>query len=49
MLAGEFKPNSGGMVVDSLMRHGHVTPENEPNMLEIRREFSRSLHFALPS
>ncbi|QRW13353.1 NUDIX family hydrolase [Ceratobasidium sp. AG-Ba] len=35
MLAGEFKRNSALVLVDFLMRHGKITPENEPNYLEI--------------
>ncbi|KAG8792398.1 hypothetical protein FRC12_006252 [Ceratobasidium sp. 428] len=35
MLAGEFKRNSAIVLVDFLIRHGKITPENEPNYLEI--------------
>ncbi|KAG9125663.1 hypothetical protein FRC07_006699 [Ceratobasidium sp. 392] len=35
MLAGEFKRNSAVVLVEFLMRHGKITPENEPNYLEI--------------
>lgn len=35
MHAGEFKRNSALVVVDFLIRHGKITPENEPNYLEI--------------
>ena len=45
--SGQFKPNSGAMVVDFLLRHGFVTPENEPNILEIRRELARQLGMAV--
>lgn len=40
----EFKPNCGLIIVDFLIRHGHITPENEPNYLEI---VSRC-HVAMP-
>ncbi|KDN44285.1 hypothetical protein RSAG8_05549, partial [Rhizoctonia solani AG-8 WAC10335] len=35
MKAGEFKGNSALALVDFFVRHGIVTPENEPNYLEI--------------
>ncbi|CAE6402332.1 unnamed protein product [Rhizoctonia solani] len=35
MKAGEFKRNSALALVDFFVRHGIVTPENEPNYLEI--------------
>lgn len=40
----EFKPNCGLIIVDFLIRHGYITPENEPNYLEI---VSRC-HVAMP-
>ncbi|CAE6450379.1 unnamed protein product [Rhizoctonia solani] len=35
MKAGEFKRNSALVLIDFLVRHGLVVPENEPNYLEI--------------
>ncbi|KAG8701040.1 hypothetical protein FRC11_012482 [Ceratobasidium sp. 423] len=35
MKAGEFKRNSALVLLDFFVRHGIVTPENEPNYLEI--------------
>ncbi|KAH7337492.1 NUDIX hydrolase domain-like protein [Rhizoctonia solani] len=35
MKAGEFKRNSALALVDFFVRHGIVTPENEPNYLEL--------------
>lgn len=35
MHAGEFKPNCAVVLVDFMVRHGHLTPENEPQYLEI--------------
>ncbi|KAI0046807.1 hypothetical protein FA95DRAFT_1559759 [Auriscalpium vulgare] len=35
MHAGEFKPNCAVVLLYFLIRHGHVTPDNEPRFLEI--------------
>ncbi|KAG9001009.1 hypothetical protein FRB94_005033 [Tulasnella sp. JGI-2019a] len=35
MKAGEFKANCAVVLLDFFIRHGMVTPENEPNFLEI--------------
>jgi isopentenyldiphosphate isomerase len=35
MHAGEFKPNCALVLIDFMVRHGHLTPENEPRYLEI--------------
>ncbi|KAN0109057.1 NUDIX hydrolase domain-like protein [Russula decolorans] len=35
MHAGEFKPNCALVLIDFLVRHGYLTPENEPRYLEI--------------
>lgn len=35
MHAGEFKRNSAIVLVDFLIRHGKITPENDPKYLEI--------------
>lgn len=46
VLAGEFKPNCGLVIADFLIRHGHVTPENEPNYMEIVSRLHRRFPFA---
>jgi len=35
MLAGEFKPNCALVMLDFMIRHGKVTYDNEPHLLEI--------------
>ncbi|KIO20882.1 hypothetical protein M407DRAFT_132596 [Tulasnella calospora MUT 4182] len=35
MRSEEFKPNCAVVLLDFLIRHGHITPENEPNYIEI--------------
>ncbi|KAI0279549.1 NUDIX hydrolase domain-like protein [Russula aff. rugulosa BPL654] len=37
MHAGEFKPNCALVLIDFLVRHGYLTPENEPRYLEINQ------------
>lgn len=41
----EFKPNSALVMVDFLIRHGFITPENEPNYLEIVSRMHRKMPF----
>lgn len=41
----EFKPNCGLIMVDFLLRHGYITPDNEPNYLELVTKMHRSLPF----
>ncbi|KAI0315284.1 NUDIX hydrolase domain-like protein [Amylostereum chailletii] len=36
MHAGEFKPNCAVVLIDFLIRHGYITPDNEPHFLEIQ-------------
>ncbi|KAI0089397.1 NUDIX hydrolase domain-like protein [Irpex rosettiformis] len=36
MRAGLFKPNCAGALLDFLIRHGLLTPDNEPDFLEIQ-------------
>ncbi|KAI9893171.1 MAG: hypothetical protein M1814_000719 [Vezdaea aestivalis] len=43
--AGEFKPNSGVMMLDFFVRHGILTAENEPDYLEISYRLHRKLPF----
>lgn len=47
MLADEFKPNCGLVIVDFLMRHGYITSENEPNYLEIQTRIHRRFPFPM--
>lgn len=41
----EFKPNCGLIIVDFLIRHGYITPENEPNYFTIVNRCHRNLPF----
>lgn len=41
----EFKPNCGTIIIDFLIRHGIVTPQNELNYLEILARSHRQLPF----
>ncbi|WWC97335.1 hypothetical protein V866_004214 [Kwoniella sp. B9012] len=45
---GRFKPNCALILVDFLIRHGFITPENEPNFLQISWRLRRVLPVALP-
>jgi hypothetical protein len=45
---GEFKPNCGLILVNFLVRHSLVTPENEPNYLEIMWRMYRPLGVGHP-
>ncbi|WWC85544.1 uncharacterized protein L201_000408 [Kwoniella dendrophila CBS 6074] len=47
--SGDMKPNCGLIYVDFLVRHGLITPENEPNFLEITWRMKRNLGVATPS
>lgn len=47
MLAGKFKPDCAAVLVDFMMRHGIVTPENEPEYHTIRKRLSRTLGLAI--
>ena len=49
LFAADFKPNCGAILVDFLLRHGFITPENEPRMLEIRWALARPLGLAMPA
>ncbi|KAI9035781.1 thiamine pyrophosphokinase-related protein [Aspergillus affinis] len=40
---GEFKPNSAIVLVDFFIRHGILTPENDPDFLEIVQEHAQHL------
>ncbi|KAJ1911591.1 hypothetical protein IWQ60_002951 [Tieghemiomyces parasiticus] len=49
LLAGEFKPNSALLAIDFMVRHALITPENEPDYLEIIASLHRSPPFPGPS
>lgn len=42
---GEFKPNCAMVLIDFFIRHGILTPENEPDYLEIMGRLHRRLQF----
>ena len=44
---GEFKPNSAMILLDFLIRHGILDPENEPNYMEIVSRMHRRLPFPM--
>ena len=46
---GLFKPNSAVVVIDFFIRHGIITPETEPNYLEIIMRLHRRLPFPTAS
>lgn len=46
---GEFKPNCSLVLIDFFIRHGIVTPENEPDYLEILARMHRRLEFPTAS
>lgn len=43
MLAGEFKTNVCAVMIDFLIRHGKITPENEPDYVDICMRLQRRL------
>jgi 8-oxo-dGTP pyrophosphatase MutT (NUDIX family) len=48
MARGEFKPNCALIMLDFFIRHGILTPENEPNLEEIKSRLHRDLEFPGP-
>jgi hypothetical protein len=40
---GEFKPNCAIIMIDFFVRHGILTPENEPDYLEIVARLHRRM------
>jgi hypothetical protein len=42
----EFKPNSAVVMLDFFIRHGIISPENEPNFVEIITRMHRRLPVA---
>ncbi|KAK4548928.1 hypothetical protein LTR36_008701 [Oleoguttula mirabilis] len=45
LLQNEFKPDSAAVLVEFLMRHGIITPESEPDYVEISMHLHRRLPF----
>lgn len=45
LLQGEFKPDSGAVFVDFLIRHGIITADNEKDFVEINQRLHRRLPF----
>ncbi|KIW11807.1 hypothetical protein PV08_09079 [Exophiala spinifera] len=45
---GKFKPNCAHVLVDFFVRHGILTPENEPDYIEIVSRSHRKLEFPTP-
>lgn len=48
MRKGEFKPNCALLMLDFFIRHGILTPENEPDFDEIKSRLHRPLNFPGP-
>jgi len=44
---GNFKPNCSLVLIDFLIRHNIITPENEPNYIELTSRIHRALEFPL--
>ncbi|RPA88021.1 hypothetical protein BJ508DRAFT_409936 [Ascobolus immersus RN42] len=42
---GNFKPNCGVVLIDFFIRHGIITPDDEPNYIEICSRLHRRLEF----
>lgn len=47
LLNEEFKPDSGAVLVEFLIRHSIITPENEENFVEINMRLHRRLPFPI--
>jgi 8-oxo-dGTP pyrophosphatase MutT (NUDIX family) len=45
LLREEFKPDSAAVLVEFLIRHSFITPENEPDFVEINMKLHRRLPF----
>ncbi|KAK2798747.1 hypothetical protein FQN50_008729 [Emmonsiellopsis sp. PD_5] len=43
--ANKFKANSATVMIDFLMRHGFITPDNEPDYMEISARMHRRLRY----
>ncbi|CAG7948180.1 unnamed protein product [Penicillium nalgiovense] len=46
---GEFKPNCANIMIDFFVRHGLLTPENEPDFLQIVARLHRRLEYPTAS
>ncbi|CAG8468218.1 25145_t:CDS:2 [Gigaspora rosea] len=49
ILADEFKPNCALVIIDFMIRHSIIKPENEPSYLEILSRLHRRFEFPAPS
>lgn len=47
ILMGEFKDNCAAIIIDFMIRHSIITPEDEPDFIEISSRLHRFLPFAL--
>lgn len=47
MAEGKFKPNCALILLDFFIRHGILTPENEPDYIEIVSRLHRRLEFTM--
>lgn len=45
LVAGHFKPNTALVQIDFMIRHGIITPENEPNYLELLALMHRRMEY----
>ncbi|KAI0121108.1 NUDIX hydrolase domain-like protein [Xylariales sp. AK1849] len=45
LLREDFKPDSGAVLIDFLIRHGVITPDNEKDFVEINQRLHRRLPF----
>ncbi|KAG7787058.1 hypothetical protein KL910_003720 [Ogataea haglerorum] len=45
--SGQFTPTCSGVIIDFLMRHGYLVPENEPHYIELAARLHRNLPFPL--
>lgn len=45
LLNEEFNPGPGAVLIDFLIRHSYLTPENEPDLVEISMRLHRMLPF----
>ncbi|KAI8089486.1 NUDIX hydrolase domain-like protein [Halteromyces radiatus] len=48
ILKGDWKPNCALVAIDFMIRHGHITPDNEPDFIDIMYHLHRKLEFPSP-
>lgn len=48
LLNHEFTPESGAVILDFLIRHSYITPDNEPDYLAILNELRVLFQFPSP-